>query len=622
MKSFFGSFLGALIGMILVGVIAIIAIIALIISFTDNLTQNFHSQEAELHKNVILELRLNGEITDQPTSRIQFLNESPLSIIEIVQALEKAKTDPYVKGLLIRADNDISLSIVKPIQLALHNFKSSGKPVVFFTANLFEHPSITPYWLASQANEIWTQNRTFFMTTGISKSVPFYASLMEKIGAEAQLEQYKEYKNAANTFTENHLTKPHKEAMLSLLDNLWEQILADISKGRNLPYSETETLIKSVPHTAEKAQELGLIDGLGFYIDLKEKFLNNIQTLSSDHDTNNADSSPNENNTKFISLKKYYNIAKKPYQSGSVIAFIYGQGPITSQNMNNTSPLGMFEDNKSIYGYAMANAINEAMLDKDVKAIILRLDTPGGEVTPSEEILHAISQAQKQKKPVIVSMGSVTASGGYYIASRADRIIALPSTITGSIGVLGGKIFIGKTAEKLGIDVETLQVGGKLASTFSPFEKFTPEEKTVFKSFLKNIYDNFILHVSEGRNLSIEQTEEIAKGRVWTGEQALKLGLVDELGGLNKAIEVAKELAGIDQNLSITLKKFPERLSETELFLNLLKGNVSKGIYSVKTLSEILESPQIGQIIDLNREIQKKHNASLYYPYGDKLVKE
>ena len=611
MKSFLGSFLGAMLGIVLLGVLGIVFLIGYI-AFSVNSLQNTFNKKADLAENIILELNINTKLVDQPVSSFDFFNDAPLSLIELTQGLKKAKTDPRVIGIFLRVHaGAITLGTAKPLQLALKDFKASGKPVIFFTASAFDDTSIAPYWLASEANEIWMQKHAAFMTTGIMSNTSFFADFLQKVGVEAEFEQFKEYKNAANVFTKNHLTPAHKEAQLSFLGNLWEQAINDITERRPFSREHGIEILKNVPYSAEEALNAGLIDGVGFYSDLKEELIKNIENTLMNMEENSSEDQAIKPKVTFTSLKKYFKSAGTPYTEGPVIALVYGQGKIISKG--NDSPYSIFEDNTNITGYAMTRALNAASKDKNVRAIILRLNTPGGDATPSEEILHAVSTAQKRGKPVIISMGPLAASGGYYIASRADKIIALPSTLTGSIGVFGGKFVVGKTVNKIGINVETVDIGGPMASFYSGFEKFTPQQRTALKKLLKNVYNHFILHVSEGRELSPEKTEELAKGRVWTGMQAQKLGLVDELGGLEKAIDIAKELANIEKTESITLKRFPH-ISEKDFFRKLFQGDLAKNIKALRTFSAFLENPDIQQAIQFHKRIKKQHGVMLYNP--------
>ena len=299
-----------------------------------------------------------------------------------------------------------------------------------------------------------------------------------------------------------------------------------------------------------------------------------------------------------------------PYDDGPVIALIGGQGPIVTGEGQSENP---FNNQPMIGSDTMAQAIYDAIEDKNVRAIILRVDSPGGSATASDQIWYAVKQAQKAGKPVVVSMSRLAASGGYYIAAGADKIIALPSTITGSIGVLGGKLVFKGPANLLGINIEQISVGGPYTLAYSRFESFTPEQRSAFRALLEDTYKDFTTRVAEGRKLPLEEVLKIAKGRVWTGEQAKEIGLVDELGGLHTALEAAKELASIKPEEKVSLKPFPRPLTPFEQFQKFF-GLSSETAQSLATVQAVLQTPEVQSALKAHRLASMPEKTLLLEP--------
>ena len=267
---------------------------------------------------------------------------------------------------------------------------------------------------------------------------------------------------------------------------------------------------------------------------------------------------------------------------------------MTGKSSNGGSPFG--GRGVTMGGDTLAKAFDDAAKNKNVKAIIFRVSSPGGSPAASDQIHDAVARAQEKGKPVIISMGQYAASGGYYVSANADKIVAMPATITGSIGVLGGKIALEGTFAKVGYNIDGITIGGDYAGAYSPDEPFNQSQKAAYRGQLEDIYEDFTTRVAEGREISLERVKEIAKGRVWTGAQAKDIGLVDELGGVMKAIEVAKELAEIDADAKINLKQYPRPKTTTEQLEDILGGSV-KVQDDIASLGEIAALPEVQALI-------------------------
>ena len=506
----------------------------------------------------------------------------PLSVVGIVEALNAAKDDDSIKGLLIRA-NEYGMvpASAEEVRLAIQDFKSSGKFVISH-AQGFEGTSFTGYVAVSASDEIWQQDTTGFSVAGIRSEVGFYKGVLDKIDAQPQIEQFHEYKSAANAYMQSGFTEAHRESTTSLLSSLYTTALGNIAEDRQLQPAAIESFFQAAPHSAEEALDAGLTDKLGHYLDAKDY----------------AQSKAGGDNIKFRSVRNYQPAVN---YGGPAIAFVGGQGPVVNgRSADGSSP---FSDSVTMGGDTVSEAIEAAAKDKSVKAIVFRVSTPGGSAIASDQIHDAVRRAKEAGKPVVISMGQYAASGGYYVSANADEIVALPGTITGSIGVLGGKIALRDSFAKIGFNIEDINVGGEYVGAFSGDEPFTQAQQAAYRGQLEDIYEDFTSRVSEGRDLPMERVLEIAKGRVWTGEQAQDRGLVDRQGGLLVAIEVAKELADIDADEKIYLKKFPRPKSTAEQIEELL-GNTVSAQEDLEALREVMEMPEVQAILKARAGLQ------------------
>ena len=523
----------------------------------------------------VLSLDLRKPLRDHSAGS-QFFSPSFGSVVDIARALNRAKDDKLVKGLFIRA-NEFGMvpASAEEIRLAIKDFKSSGKFVITH-AQGFESPSIMPYHAISASDEIWLQDTTGFAVAGIRSETEFYGGVFEKFDAKPQFEQFYEYKSAANTYTQKGYTAAHREASTSYLTSLFDNSVAQISEDRGLSASDLEELLQNAPHSAEQALAKNMVDKLGHVEEAREY----------------ARAKAGGKKIKFQSVTDY---GPGNSYTGKTIAFIGGQGAVmTGKSSNGGSPFG--RRGVTMGGDTLAKAFDDAAKNKNVKAIVFRVSSPGGSPAASDQIHDAVARAQEKGKPVIISMGQYAASGGYYVSANADKIVAMPATITGSIGVLGGKIALEGTFAKVGYNIDGITIGGDYAGAYSPDEPFNQSQKAAYRGQLEDIYEDFTTRVAEGREISLERVKEIAKGRVWTGAQAKDIGLVDELGGVMKAIEVAKELAEIDADAKINLKQYPRPKTTTEQLEDILGGSV-KVQDDIASLGEIAALPEVQALI-------------------------
>ena len=567
MRHFFLTVFGTIIGIF--GFFVCLFLLLMVMGVISGIGSSFKPEDK-----FVLKLDLRESIQDHSTGESLFGNPSA-NVVDTVRALHAAKTDDNVKGLFIRArSGGMTPASAEELRLAIRDFKSSGKFVVAH-AQGFEGTTFTGYMVAAAADEIWQQDTTGFAVSGIRSEVGFYGGVFDKFGAKPQIEQFYEYKSAANAYNETDFTPAHRESTTSLLKSLYDVGVAHIAEDRSLSESDVLAAFNAAPHSAEAALEAGLIDKLG-HLQAAEEY---------------AQTKAGGKSIKFKAVKNYE--YAKTY-SGPAIAFIGGQGPVVNgSSSDGSSP---FSNSISMGGDTIAAAITAASKDKNVKAIVFRVSSPGGSPSASDQIHDAVERAQEAGKPVVISMGQYAASGGYYVAANADKIVAMPMTITGSIGVLGGKIAMEGTFAKIGYNVDDVNLGGEYVSAYSGDKPFSESQRLAYRGQLEDIYEDFTGRVAEGRNIPIERVLEIAKGRVWTGAQGQDIGLVDEQGGFLKAVEIAKELGGIEKDGDVRIKVFPRAKTTSEQIEEIF-NQTAQAKADMAIMREIGDLPEVRALI-------------------------
>jgi protease IV len=483
-------------------------------------------------KNNFLVLKLSGEIKEEP-KRASFFGPKKKSLLEIVNLIQEAKKDRTIKGMILRIDPlEIGWAKLQEIREGILDFKEEGKKVLCFV----EMGGNKEYYLASAADKIVMFPTGYLDLSGMSAEVTFIKKTLEKLGIKAELEHIGDYKTASDLVTREKMSEAHKEEVNSLLDDLYEQMTNDISKSRGLSSKELKDKIDSGPFTASEAFNAKLVDTLEYY-DNMEKIAEKMIAQK-----------PHKVDYKEYSQRSYY---KYSWSIPPKIAVIFASGFINSGESGDNFLLGKVMGSETI-----AEAIKKAREDKSIKAIIFRVDSRGGSGLASDVIWREIKNT-KGKKPFIVSMSDVAGSGGYWISCAADTILAMPATYTGSIGAISGKLDLSGLYNKIGFTHETIK-RGKYADLYTSFRGFTPEERDIVKRQLKEGYDDFVHKVAEGRKMKDASVDSIAQGRVWTGKQGKMNGLVDELGGLKLAIEIAKKKAGIAEDQQIEIVTLPK----------------------------------------------------------------
>jgi protease-4 len=527
----------------------------------------------------VLELDLRDPLTDQsPQSPLAGFTRRGHSAMSIIEGLRRAEKDDRVKGVLIRLpEGGIEPGLADELRLSIKHFRSSGKPIVAHSQGLYPSGVITAtYMMGAAADELWMQPGASFQVTGLAHEDLFFKRLFDRFGVKADYEQRYEYKNAVNGYLYDDYTPAHRAAELSWLGSVYATDIAAAAADRKLDPAVLKTTLEAGPYLAEDAKGLRLIDHVGQVHDAQAAMLKKAGT-----------------DAQMVDFEDYaHGRAPRERGPGPAVAIIEGEGDIVDGKDQGGNP---FRGGSSIYADDISDAFYAAIKAKDVKAIVFRINSPGGSDTASEEILAAIRAAKAAHKPVVVSMGTYGASGGYWVSSEASAILAEPSTLTGSIGVFGGKFAVGPALAKYGVDVRQLSVGSSYAGAFGVGQEFTPQQRAAFAHWMDRIYDNFVQRVAVGRKLTPDRVREIAKGHVWTGVQAKDLGLVDEIGGFYQAVDRAKALAGISGEAR--LKRMSPNGSPLEAVQKMLGVSAS----SARTLAAaawVFGDPRAQGIID------------------------
>lgn len=486
-----------------------------------------------------LVLNLSGSIPDEPSSSelASFLDRRPASLRTLVDSIDRAATDSRVTAVVLRVSflPDTGWGKVQELRDAIGRFRKSDKPAY---AHL-EFSGNKEYYLATACEKVYVVPTALLDVTGLASEVTFFRGALDKLGVQAQFEGVGKYKNAPNQFTERGFTEPHREQMEELVDSMFAQYASAIAESRGKTAEQTQAALDGGPYDGPAALAAGLVDELIYADQLQERLKDGEQVTPS----------------RYVKSSRGFRFDGRPK-----LALVYVVGEILPGESQDSPFGGTFAGSDTV-----AHALRSAREDDDVKAVILRVDSPGGSGTASDVIWREVELTKKQK-PVVVSMGDVAASGGYYVAMGSDAIVAQPGTITGSIGVFGGKFSLQGLYEKLGLSKEVI-TRGRHAALFDEYRPWTEEERAHIHQMMASFYARFVTKAAEGRNKSYEEIDAVAQGRVWTGVDALEHGLVDRLGGLEVALALAKEKAKIPASQEVQIVVLPERKGLLETFL-------------------------------------------------------
>ncbi len=496
-------------------------------------------------------LEIGGALPDVKTEF--FLGQQREGFRRTVNLVKKMKRDKKVSGVVLKINGlSVGWAKIQELREAIFDLRNDGKKEVIC---YLESGGNVEYMLACASDNILMVPSGSLMLNGLSAEVMFLKGLLKKVGIEADMLQIGAYKSAAEPYKRQNMSAASREEINLILDDLYTQLVDVISDGRNLDTAKVETLIDNGPFTATQAQRAGLVDEL-LYFDQLEDYLKKERggevTIIKDYGKKKKDAPDISTLSGMLKLFSMFSKKEEKKSAKNKIALIYASGVIMF-----SSPGDVFSSGQIITPKSMRKGFEKAREEESIKAVVFRIDSPGGSALASDLIWREVLLTQK-KKPVIVSMSDVAGSGGYYIAMAADTIVAEPGTITGSIGVAGGKFNFKGLYEKLGIKKDII-TRGKFASIFSDYSSFTTEERSRIRQLMEEVYKDFVSKAAKGRKKTEAEIEKVAQGRIWTGKQAKELGLVDELGGLETAFSIARKKANIPERAKIETIILPKR---------------------------------------------------------------
>jgi protease-4 len=470
-----------------------------------------------------------------PSARLMASRRETLR--DVVDAIDRGAADDRVVGMIAKIGAaSMGMAQTQELRDAVLRFRAHKKFAVAYSETFGEFgPGNGAYYLATAFDHIYLQPSGDVGLTGIIMESPFIKGTLGKLGMTFHGDHRYEYKAALNFYTESKYTGPHKEEMTAVMNSWFNQMKDGICQARQIAPDKFQALVDAGPYLGQEAVAARLVDAVGYrdevYGDVKSKAGSGAELLY---------------------LNRYLSRAGRPHDHGKTIALVFGVGGVT-RGKSDYDPV---QGNQSMGSDTVAGAIRAAVEDKDVKAILFRVDSPGGSYVASDTIWREVVRARQAGKPVIVSMGNLAGSGGYFVAMAADKIVAEPGTITASIGVLGGKMLTSGLWDKVGLSWDEVHQGEN-AAMFTGTQDYTPAEWARFQAWLDRVYVDFTSKVADGRKLPKDKVLEIAKGRIWSGQDAKNLGLVDELGGYDTALRLAKKAAGVPNEGEIKIVVFP-----------------------------------------------------------------
>lgn len=482
------------------------------------------------------EQALPEDVPDSPTARL--MNGQRATVRDVVDAIDRGADDDRVVGMVAKIGAaPLGMAKVQEIREAVQRFRAHKKFAIAYAETFGEFgPGNGAYYLATAFDQIYLQPSGDIGLTGIIMESPFVKGTLSKLGVTFHGDHRYEYKNALNFYTETKFTPPHKEAMTAIMTSWFNQMKDGICQARQIAPEKFQALVDAGPYLGKEAVAAQLVDGVAYRDEVYSQARSKAGARA-----------------QFLYLDKYLNRAGRPHDKGKKIALVFGVGGVT-RGKSDYDPV---QGSQNMGSDTVAGAIRAAVADDGVKAILFRVDSPGGSYVASDTIWREVVNARKAGKPVIVSMGDLAGSGGYFVAMAADKIVAQPGTITASIGVLGGKMLTSGLWDKVGLTWDEVHQGSN-ATMFTGTQDYTPAEWVRFEAWLDRVYVDFTSKVADGRKLSKEKVLQIAKGRIWSGQDAKDLGLVDELGGYDTALNLAKKAAGIGDGEDVKIVEYPK----------------------------------------------------------------
>jgi protease IV len=521
--------IGLVTGLLLAGLTAFLAVVAI---------ARLGDSKPSIADGSTLVLRLNGPVPEKPPVEIPlpfFEEQAPTTTQELWTLLDRAATDSRIKAILLMPRHTgAGWGKMQEIRDGIRKFRKSGKPVIAWLSA----PNSRDYYLAAAADKIYMSREDFLDLKGLRLESTFVKSTLDKLGVKVDVEHAGKYKDAGDMLTRNSLSPESREVLNSIVDSVFTTLTESIAQGRGKTTEEVRALIDKGPFLAQQAKESGLVDGLLY----EDEVLGELKKRL------------NQSELKKVSHRDYLK-ASSAGAAKKRIALLVGDGTIVRG-----------DGDDGIASSTFIKQLRRVAADANVAGVILRVDSPGGDGVASDEILREV-KLLSQKKPLVISMSDVAASGGYYIAATGDPIIAYPNTLTGSIGVIYGKLNLRGLYDKLGIQKEII-TRGKFADLDSDYQPLSDVGRAKLREGIDGMYKGFVSRVAESRKRKFEEIEPLAQGRVWMGTQAKQNGLVDELGGIDRAIEIVKAKAKIGKEEKVRLVVYPPKKSIYEMIFS------------------------------------------------------
>lgn len=505
----------------------------------------------------VLVVRLQGAMPEVSSTSLPFPGlegQTPLTVVELYRVLRNAAQDSRVAGVfLVPAGAQAGWGKMQELREGIAAVRAAKKPVYAW----LQSPGMRDYYLAAGADKVFAGPEDLIDVKGLRLEATYFKGSLDKLGVRVEIEHAGRYKDAGDTFTRTSMSPETRESLDALLDGIYSRILAALAEGRGKSAQEVRSILDQGPFVAPKAQEAGLLDGLMYEREAREAL---TEAAGVDKGA-------------LVTARRY--LGSLPRGKGKRVAVLVAQGDILR-----VSGGGFLAEEQAITPRTMGRMIRSIREDTSISGVILRVDSPGGDAVASDEILSEL-KTLSSKKPLVISMSDVAASGGYYIAMTGDPVLAYPDTITGSIGVIYGKVNIQGLYDKLGITSETLKRGAN-ADIDSALKPLTPDSRRKLREGVEFIYDGFLKRVAEGRKRPVEEIAPVAEGRVWLGSDAQERGLVDDLGGLTLAIDKIREKAGLGADDPVRLVVYPERKSLFQQLMQKDEESVESAPFSVR----------------------------------------
>ena len=582
MKDFLKFTLASLIGVILAGIVLTILGLITVVGMVAS-----SDSETIVRDNSVFVLDLKGNLSERvqenPFQQIMGDGNGSYGLNDILSSIKKAKENENIKGIYIQASSlSSSYASLQAIRNALNDFKESGKFIVAYSDGYTQGL----YYLSSVADKVLLNPKGMIEWRGIASAPIFYKDLLQKVGIEMQIFKVGTYKSAVEPFISTEMSPANREQVTAYINSVWGAVTEAVSESRNVSTDKlnqyADNMIMFEP--SEETVKCGLVDTLIYKNDVRD-YLKPLAGLDKDDDL------------PVLGLQDMVNVRKTQPKdkSGNIVAVYYASGEIVDYESSS------FSDQPTIIPSKVIRDLRRLQENDDVKAVVLRVNSPGGSAYGSEQLWYAVSQLKKEK-PVIVSMGEYAASGGYYMSCNADTIVAEPTTLTGSIGIFGMYPNVKGLTDKLGLDFDVVKTNAyaDFGATGRPMNE---GEKALMQKMVNQGYDLFLTRCSEGRGIAKEELDKIAQGRVWTGSTAKELGLVDELGGLDRALEIACQKAGID---AYTVVSYPAKQTFLEMLMNTNPGTYLKSRFLSGKAGELYRQFSILENFDKRDRIQAR----------------